>query len=317
MPVASVTSELSDLSSRESSPDHQEEFTTPPLIQNSPSPTQAQHDSPRPCPTCKRPRDETDSENEENENNEDNEGATGRKRAPRRTEAEKLNDVLETIQKTHWSFKQFLEVMAKNRNDRKVSRSFHQLKTFAYKEVLEVGGEDSLMEESILGPKEWRQILDAQGWNRVADILRKELKELSKTPHFGKFSVKDQVGSLDKIDEFYHALKQKAPLWLRIFHQSSHRASQPEMNGDLRKEVIIMGLLCANMHNTTSDNLKTMITMHLYKGGIKRRALDTLTRMGLCTSYHHVRNVMEKGLEPGEKLVRIIPALLVSHTNLY
>ena len=139
------------------------------------------------------------------------------------------------------------------------------------------------------------------------------MERLGNSPPPGEES---ERGTLDWIKQVMPVIQELAPRWLELIERATQetRPRNPTainlQTGDeafnIRRTVIIFGILSHLMRPNRSTNFQTVLGLYLYQGGARRRVLDTQCQLGLIMSYSTLQRRMEKLTGKAERQVQLV-----------
>ena len=201
---------------------------------------------------------------------------------PRYSRGMKLEYIQEAIKYTGWSFTDLLDAFQHNQNDIRYRRFWLQYRRHAYsKEALN----DATMQA----------ILKTNGVDEVARFFRKELDKLGRSTSFGQYHEptvagdhsSESDGSLDFLEELVPDAQQHAPQFMRFLKLLSKPVNKRgEVDPSPKStQIIWTSMFLYSMRRKKCNNIPKLIGLYCLQSGVKKRVLDILARIGVCTSY--------------------------------
>ncbi|KAI9845730.1 MAG: hypothetical protein M1837_004563 [Sclerophora amabilis] len=146
--------------------------------------------------------------------------------------------------------------------------------------------------------------LDFLEWG--TNDLKSELDTLSKTEDFGRFEPGRgrDFNSLD-MGRLVEGVTQKAP---RLVHLLNDINTTKRYGRELRREQLIIMLtqMLYNRRPLASNYIPALMGLHLHAGGTRKRIIDLLSQLGICTGYRvtlaNVKKVSELAKEDIRRL---------------
>lgn len=245
-------------------------------------------------------------------------------RAAKLSELQKLRHVMNTLRRWRWTPATLLRTLAQHREAQEFRLRFKEFQNFAYMEVM-TGELCETIPDSC-----WENILDAQGWQRMAAVLKSELNTLiSESPAFQAH----QKNSLNKNSDFRSSIdtlialqpdiEQHAPQWVRLLDDTTEK-KRPQQRQSQSKSpvvgpnVVILSILTHRLQPIKSTNFATLMGLYLYQGGARRRVIDTTARLGLSRSYKTIHRLLGDLSETQRQQVRAFgknPATQTAYDN--
>lgn len=229
------------------------------------------------------------------------------------SDMEKLAFILRTLRRWRWTVSTLLSMLARHRDRSELREPYREFQNFAY-----VGVMKSDLRESVT-PKQWQEIMEAQGWDLAAEALGSELRALiSHAPSFQKYSHSaepDQRDSINSLSLLQPAIEQHAPRWMYLLNSAAGSQEQPKPTGS---HVVIMSILTHTLQPINSTNFATKMGLYLYQGGARRRVMDSMARLGLSRSYKTIHRILQSVSERQRQQVRVFgknSASLVAYDN--
>lgn len=209
---------------------------------------------------------------------------------PRRraTELEKMMIVMNSIKACHWTLKNFLTSLHRQRQHHSMRRAHEQFLDFAYQNLVR---EKNF--EKIIDKQRENVLFLAFEWSRAVKSLSHELESLTRQSMFDAFesSTKlNDVRSLQTLRSVMTALDQQTSLWMSLFeHVAKADALKDE---DITEEntcrtwpVLVMTVLSRQRHSRRATNMPIILDLYLYQSEVRRRVLTTLNQLNLMMSY--------------------------------
>lgn len=200
------------------------------------------------------------------------------RRKKKRSELDKLLDVLAVLREGRWTVLTLLEKLVEQKDHPRVRESFRKCRDY-------VGNVLSQKDHVLLDQAASRTFATGRGLDIICDTLQSEIADLSETASFGDFNPSLSDGSLDTIKSFAPTANEKAPLWWKILNEATRRANGSGTSLPSGRFVILMAQLCSEMHRNKCDNIPTLLGLYLRQAGCKRRGLELLNGAGLIVSY--------------------------------
>ncbi|KAL8996608.1 MAG: hypothetical protein Q9188_006531 [Gyalolechia gomerana] len=208
---------------------------------------------------------------------------------------QKLRWVQEHIQALGWSFTDLL-------NQYTEQQKHPDFRTFWLQYRRHACRPDLLDSRSI------QKIMKEGGVDKVASFFRRELDELAKTKGFGQYVEPNPAdpdvtenGSLDFITNLAPEAKSCAPFLMRFLallskpsHQPPHQRREVDPVPD-QKTLIWASMFLYSMRRKKCNNIPRLFGLYCIHSGVKKRIVDVLSSVGLCTSYSALQEYI-KGL---------------------
>ena len=134
----------------------------------------------------------------------------------------------------------------------------------------------------------------------VASDIVGELDGLIKLPHFGKFDYRSRIDTFD-FNEAFQSIECTAPVWhsLLVSLLSNQRSHRPSYAGTdegsptvTKRMFMVTTMVCHARAKKQSTAFTSMLHTYLHGSGLKRRALEVLSGLGICLSYHTGNRLM-------------------------
>jgi len=235
---------------------------------------------------------------------------TRRRYTPRTEEslstAEKLQSVVSLLHTLHWSFAAFLKAwVGAAAGSSGVNIQHHLYRTVAQRQRVLATTISALNEDGFV---------TIDGWENWVRDCRLELQLLGQQQYFNNDFVNVD---LDKIDfsKAVDVIKRFAPTWFNILrsalqNQRAHRSSYHQGKADIvaLRILTITYIACFSIAKKTSSFFPSAVGLYLTTSGTKRRAIETLSGLGICHSYH--QNLLNLG-KKAEQAEVVLPLLFI------
>lgn len=228
-----------------------------------------------------------------------NTSQSGPRKRPRKTDRkspatneQKLRITIETLEANRCNVSDFLRTISQHRTEAEYRTYWRQFKIFAYQEMI---AEDRDEDSATIDSEDYDRILTAGGFKRVQHILRKELTSLSNGPWCGEIHPPpgpDRNGTLNRLRQMQVIVQNRAPRLLQFLNMIARpsRTSQPMPLG--RRQVFwVLQLLYCMQHKECSGFAK-IVSVDLMNSGVKKRAINMLSALGVCPSYNTTLEVV-------------------------
>jgi hypothetical protein len=230
-------------------------------------------------------------------------------------------DVMEMIRRKRLSIKSFLigyvtdyrtaDTM-KNDSTRKVRKSAHMKRLYTLHDAL---NEPPVLEQLASVTRPRTQFPDKNTAEELVHI-GKEFNALLKNPHFSQWAVSDDT--FPDIDVVYAAIQDTCPLWTAMLEilvrNPDNSRFQDENESDDEQEVeldkkdqkykktifLITSIILRSRHAKKSNKPGMKLALYLHSLGTKRRALQTLSSIGLIPSYSTIERCIQRLVQEGE-----------------
>ena len=209
---------------------------------------------------------------------------------PRRHRAEKLQEIVSTLRRLQWTFKDMVEawVGVDGQHVRIEHRRYGSLR-----------GRRKVFKKAVESVA-WHGLLPTVS-ERVRTQCAKELDVLLGSPPFGKFTVDMQLNQINFKDGT-SIIQSTAPTWFKLIRSllGNRRKPRPSYltHNTWKKEdprvFTITSMICFSRARITSNTMPSCLDVYLVGSGVPRRVIQTLAGLGLCHSYHHANTLMMK-----------------------
>ncbi len=159
--------------------------------------------------------------------------------------------------------------------------------------------------------KDWDRILDTGGYKRVQHIFRKELICLTKDESCCRFGYPNPdigtSGSIQGLDLLQPIIQAKPPRLiqkLNVIARQGEATKKNPLKVGCRQAFWVMQFLFAVQRTKCSGFAKVM-ALYLVDGGAKKRTIDMLASLGVCTSYITTHDVLKQLERISEHQVRL------------
>lgn len=233
-------------------------------------------------------------------------------RRPSRTDEEKLQLVSDYMRnELRWGITEYLNsVMQSSRIGGHNRRS--AFAKFAYEDPkalqFYLGTEDSM---TVYQRHSREQVL--KHTNSGAASIKEEIKKLAMMKPFHKSQVSATNGFQEmNISSIVGELETTCPLLLgllrKILQPLRTASADDENEGDTTANqnylmITIIAIICRATRSIESSGFQLQLSIYLHSKGIKRRQLETLSRLGLCCSYRTTIRAIKKQNEESAKRV--------------
>jgi hypothetical protein len=203
------------------------------------------------------------------------------------TTQERLQEVVDTLRRVGWSFKQFLLAWVGERaGSQDILLEHRQYRTMQQRRELLLG-----------------TVADLNKSHSVVDEIVHEFDCLIKQPYFNQFDRSIDFDTLD-FSLAFRIMEETAPTWhamvLRLIsNQRTHRLSYTGNTNSLavtlsKRLFAITSMICHSRAKQQSNVLSSMLAVYLVGSGVKRRVIEVLSGLGICYSYHQANRLMRK-----------------------
>ncbi|KAF5122360.1 hypothetical protein E5D57_002265 [Metarhizium anisopliae] len=226
-------------------------------------------------------------------------------RKKRRESAEKLDLVWRYIRDDlNWSIGDFVRALATSGGQTNAQRRTAFAKaTF----------QDATVLDSFVGRSGNKNIASSRGHliqylNIGAIELRQEIEQLSRLKPFLDTKGDEMVG-FERLssNQIIGAAEDKCPLLIQtlrsILTPENHVRRCYKGMEDSGYLINILAVLCRSQQRNRSSGFQIQLSIYLHSKGVKRRQLEALQRLGLCSSYHKTLQVIKKQSEQAAKAV--------------
>ncbi|KAF5134279.1 hypothetical protein E5D57_004912 [Metarhizium anisopliae] len=226
-------------------------------------------------------------------------------RKKRRDSAEKLDSVWRYIRDDlNWSIGDFVRALATSGGQTNAQRRAAFAKaTF----------QDATVLDSFVGRSGNKNIASSRGHliqylNIGAVELRQEIEQLSRLKPFLDTKGDEMVGfERLRSNQIIQAAEDKCPLLIQtlrsILTPENHVRRCYKGMEDSGYLINILAVLCRSQQRNRSSGFQIQLSIYLHSKGVKRRQLEALQRLGLCSSYHKTLQVIKKQSEQAAKVV--------------
>ena len=173
--------------------------------------------------------------------------------------------------------------------------------------------QDATVLDAYVGRPENSTIASSRGYliqylNIGAIELRQEIDQLSRLKPFLDTKGDEMVG-FERLssNQIIEAAEQKCPLLIqtlrRILAPENHVRRCYEGVEDSGYLINILAVLCRSQQRNRSSGFQIQLSVYLHSKGVKRRQLEALQRLGLCSPYHKTLQVIKKQSEQAARAV--------------
>jgi hypothetical protein len=230
-------------------------------------------------------------------------------------------DVMEMIRRKRLSIKSFLigyvtdyrtVDATKTGSTRSVRNSAHMKRVYTLRDALD---EPLVLEQLASVTRPRQQFPDK---HTAEDLVRvgKEFSVLLKNTHFSQWAANDNT--FPDIDAVYAAIQDICPLWTAILEIlvrnpdksriQDENESDDEQEGEVNKRdrkyrsiiFLITSIILRSRHAKKANKPGMKLALYLHGLGTKRRALQTLSSMGLIPSYSTIERCSQRLVQEGE-----------------
>lgn len=211
----------------------------------------------------------------------------------------RLEEFVDLLESWNWNFTTFIQAWIGYRND----------------------DEDKATIRGFGGPSNRRKHLrhalrHRRVQHRVVDEdissnkLMHELDLLVYEKYFNKFNL-DDLDSIDRLDfsEAFPIMKRSAPTWSRLLERALSNSRRdlssyviPKRQNERvdRTLYTILAMICHSRNPKKSNVFTKHLDCYFASSGVKRRVIETLQGMGICSSYSQGNELMNKLADKAE-----------------
>lgn len=205
------------------------------------------------------------------------------------TQQNKLNRMAQTLKSVRWTFTDFILAWAGFEEESQDIRVQHKsygkvaARRTALSEAMNLLATRGICHESLIA------------------VCANELSQLVELPLFARFNYTMDVERLNYA-EAVQSIRSVAPTWYSFIRSvmANTRSSRPSYGGEDKRGAIdrriytVTSMVCFSRARQGSNVLASCLDLYLLGSGVHRRVIETLAGLGVCHSYHHANNLMNK-----------------------
>ena len=234
-----------------------------------------------------------------------------RRKRVKMSSGEKATLVLKLMREHwRWSLKELIQTITEHKD----MPIFSKPHAGYIKEVFEALRQKGGIREFIPDAENARDLYHDILGDCVGYLVRKELRDLEKTPSFGQCSDSNEEDIQTAIGHAVQILERTAPLFLSFI-----RGATKESRGRGRntndypvdgRHVIMAAILSNVYHHDSFVTIQSGLGLYLYGNGVRSRAIDMFCKLGVSRSSDFIAKKYAAMQETGESKVRAL-----SHSN--